>query len=383
MPGGGAVGDADGGLDGRHHLGNVSHIAGADAAALVRRVHPVAQQGQLSAVDSVEGKGGHHVVHPVLVRLHPAGRPRHPGRPFHDPPDLLRHRLQPRHRGGAEIELSRRVGGYDVGRFAPVGDDAVDHGVLRQVLAQGVDAVVGQDQGVQGVDPLLRRGGRVGGFPPELNVDRQAGDVFSGSLVPVPRMDAEGGVHVPEEAFPHEAALGAAVFPAFLSRGSVHADFAARLVDDLPQGGSRQAGGRPKEVVPAAVAQAGQGVVLRQEDQHRTGTGRLIGSRKAGAVPCHIDGHLEAFLRKLPAQPFTGEKLVIADLRTGVDVQGDLPVHGVLPVRIGKNGLPYAHDLSPLTNRPRLVVLRDRRLPRNCSRETNTSRMITQTLTMS
>ena len=169
-------------------------------------------------------------------------------------------------------------------------DDAVDQRVRRRVLAQGVDAVVGEDQGVQGVDPLFRRGGGVGGPAPELNVHRQAGDVLGGSLVPVAGMDAQGGVHVLEKALAHEAALRAAVFAALLAGRAVHAHLAARFVDHLFERGRGQGRGGPKEVMPAPVAEARQRVVLRQKDQHGPGLFRLVHRGKPGAVARHVHG---------------------------------------------------------------------------------------------
>ena len=46
------------------------------------------------------------------------------------------------------------------------------------------------------------------------------------------RMHAKRCVDVLEKAFAHETSLGAPVFPALFTRGTVNADFASDLIDD-------------------------------------------------------------------------------------------------------------------------------------------------------
>ena len=61
---------------------------------------------------------------------------------------------------GSHIEAARGALGHDVGRLAPVGDDAVNALALGDVLPQRGDGLIGDHQPIQRVDAALgHRGG--------------------------------------------------------------------------------------------------------------------------------------------------------------------------------------------------------------------------------
>ena len=156
-------------------------------------------------------------------------------------------------------------------------------------------------------------------------------------------MDAEGRVHIPKISLPDKAALRAAVFAALLAGGAVNADFSAGLVDHLLQGGAGEDGGRAEKIMAAAVAETGQGVILREKGQDRAGLSGLIHAGEAGRVAGDIHGDGEALRSQLIREQAAGENLMIARFRMGVNVQGQLTVERILPVRVSEDSFPKRH----------------------------------------
>ena len=322
-------------LDGGHDLGDVAHVAGAHLVLRGRGAHALAELLQVLLIDRVEGGRDHGVLHAVLVGLQPAPCAGHRRRALDHAHRLLIDRLEPRRRGRTQVELGLGVVGHDVGRVAAADDDAVDAHVARQVLAQGVEAVIGQNQAVQRVDAVLRAAGRVRRPAPELDVHRRAPQAPGRQdMLARARMHAQRRVHVAQVPLAHEAALGAAVFAALLAGRAVHAHLAAHLVHDLAKRRRRQRRGRAEQVVPAPVPQAAQRVVLGQKHHDRASLFALIARVEAGSVPGHVHLYLKALPPELLGQRFAGEKLIVADLRPRVNLPRNPLVGSQLPVYI-------------------------------------------------
>ena len=220
----------------------------------------------------------------------------------------------------------------------------MDPDVGRQLLAQEADGVVHLQKRVQRIC-AVPGGAGVGGLPPELDVHRRAGQRLARQAMLVRSgMDAQRGVHVVQEALAHEAALGAAVLAALLAGGAVHAGLAADLLDHVLERGARQRGGGAEDVVAAAVAEAGQRVILGQEHDHRAGLVGLVVCGEAGAVPGHVHLHVEALGGQLAREALAGVEFVIADLGMGVDVQRDLLVGAQVIVGVGDDAVADAHE---------------------------------------
>jgi hypothetical protein len=161
----------------------------------------------------------------------------------------------------------------------------------------------------------------VRGFAEEFDRDRRAGDVGRREVVPeAARVRAERRIHVLEEPFAHEAALGAAVLAAFFAGRAVDAHLAARLVDHGLEADGGKRGGGAEKIVPAAVPEAGQGVVFGEEDEHGAGLRALIDGGEAGRVPRHVGLHGKALAGEQLGEALAGEVLVVAHFGMLVDV---------------------------------------------------------------
>ena len=74
-------------------------------------------------------------------------------------------------------------------------DDAMDAGVVTQLLSQGADGVEGQDHGIQGIDPLVRFGRGMGGLAKEFDSDAISGQCQATEQIAASRMDHHRCVH--------------------------------------------------------------------------------------------------------------------------------------------------------------------------------------------
>jgi hypothetical protein len=191
----------------------------------------------------------------------------------------------------------------------------VDALVGEDVLPQRGHVEVAQDRGVERVPAPMGEGGGVGGLAAigggEL-LDRDhvhAGQVITGGV------HHHGGVDPLEGPLPRHEDLSA---PALLGRCPQEHDAPADL---LGQRGGGQAGAEARggdEVVPAGVAQAGQGVVLAQ---HGHGGAGGPGSRHEGRVEpvgAPLDG--DAGLLHEAGQQVVGEVLRVVRLGVLVDL---------------------------------------------------------------
>ena len=131
----------------------------------------------------------------------------------------------------------------------------------RDVLAEGGHRVVAEDGGVEGVAALLGGGGGVGGPAEVLDLVGGDGDdlgldeVDAGGVDDQGRVDAVEGAPVAQEDLAPAALLG---------RRADDVEPAAGLGDDGGRGQGRPQAGGGDDVVAAAVADAGQGVVLAE-----------------------------------------------------------------------------------------------------------------------
>ena len=83
-------------------------------------------------------------------------------------------------------------------------------------------------------------------------------------------MCTQCSVYILEVAFPYKAALGAAHFTAFFARCTVDAHFTACFIDDVLERCACECRSCAEEIMPAAVAEAGQCVIFCEEDQDRS-----------------------------------------------------------------------------------------------------------------
>ena len=304
-------------------------------------VKRLAKGFQAALIDRVKGRRGDDVVHEVSLHgLEKAGAAGLKRGALDDFLHFTVNLVPAFYRGGADEKFGLGVFGDDVRRIAAFGDDAVDADILGKLLTQQADGVEDQDHRVKRIDALSGCGGCMGGTAAKFDADRRAGELGMGRLMDVgARVHAESGVHIPEEALPDKADLGAAVLAAFLTGGAVNTDFAAGLVKHLLQGGGGEAGGRAEEVMAAGVADPGQRVIFRQKDQRRARLFGAVDGSEAGTVTGHVRFDLEALPGQLAGKRLTGEELVVADLGLCVDIQGDLTVDAVLAVDIGKDAI--------------------------------------------
>jgi ABC-type polar amino acid transport system ATPase subunit len=84
------------------------------------------------------------------------------------------------------------------------------------------------------------------------------------------------------------------------------------------------------------MAQAGQGVIFRQQDNHRTRLAALVVCRKTGSLMGCRQFDLKAFCLQLIRQRFRSEEFIVGYFRLRVDSQGDILVDG-LSVKDKKN----------------------------------------------
>ena len=78
--------------------------------------------------------------------------------------------------GAADVEAGGGAFGNDVCGGAAVGDDAVDADVGADVLTQVLHAVEEHHDAVEGADAFFGRGGGMGGFAFEDEVDEVEGE---------------------------------------------------------------------------------------------------------------------------------------------------------------------------------------------------------------
>ena len=194
---------------------------------------------------------------------------------------------------------------------AGVQDGIVDAGIAGHVLPQELDAHVHQLHGVQGAAPPLRGGGRLGGQAVERveHLDAGVGGA-GGHLVAVAGVPRQCRVQAVPQALPGHVCLGG---HALLAGAAVedHRAGAAGLLQVVlhADGGGHSAGAQ--QVMAAAVAaaaldqlvilraagslaQAGQGVILRQKADDRLAA--AVGGGKGGGDAADALLHLEALL---------------------------------------------------------------------------------------
>ena len=219
---------------------------------------------------------------------------------------------------GAHVELANGAFRHDVGRLAALGDDAVDAFRVLDVLAQVGNALVGEQQPVEGVQAPVRHGGGVGCFAVIGGPHLGDADAGHGRQVDAGGMHHQRRIHTVERAGARHHFLAAALL---LRRCAEKRDGAGQLILHVVQGERRAQGGGGDEVVATGVADAGQGVVLGQHgDVAATGAEtRLKGRRQT--VGAALGGQAKALggVREQGA----GAGFVEGELRVGVDVVGD------------------------------------------------------------
>jgi hypothetical protein len=170
--------------------------------------------------------------------------------------------------GAAVPDQELRLGEvrHDVGRAAPVRDDAVDAGLVQHVLAQRVDGVEGEDAGVERVDAELGAAGGVRGLAVEAHGDAGGGERAADRHRARARVEHQGRVDALEHAGAEQQDLAAA---ALLGRAADHQQLAAAGLERAAQRARRAEGGGGDQVVAAGVAHLGEGVVLGHQGDAR------------------------------------------------------------------------------------------------------------------
>ncbi len=213
-------------------------------------------------------------------------------RPLRDAAHLGDELVHVSQRLGADQEITGREVRDDVRRIAALGDDAVDAGVRSNMLPQRVDPVERFDQGVEGVDPIVRIGCRVRGLAAELDPHRLAGERLAAPLdgwagrLNRPRVGAHRGVDAVEDAGLGHDDLAA---HRFLGRGAKHEDRTRNVIDGRLQPDTGPNSRDGDQVVAAPMTEPGQRVVLG-EIRHPRASGPHFGpegGRQAGDASGH------------------------------------------------------------------------------------------------
>ena len=232
--------------------------------------------------------------------------------------DGLVHLLQLALGVGADLQTDHRLGGQDVGEHTALGDDAVHMDVGGEALPAGVDQVQELPGAGQGAVPLPGAGHRVGGQAGELDdVVAQAEHVHVGhALAAAPAVDHQGQGQAVKGPLGRHGHLG----PGLLLGGrAVDVDLALELVLQLGHGQRGQHRHGAVGVVPAAVADPGQGVVLHQ-DAHRGAVPVVQHPPEGGGVAQIGVLHLIAGLAQDVHDLLAGAELLVGDLGVGVQV---------------------------------------------------------------
>ena len=179
--------------------------------------------------------------------------------------------------------------GNDVRRLSAICDDPVDTRVAADQEAERRHRVPAQHETVQRVHTVLRLGGRVRRLPQELDVESDHREHERVDLIPVAGVVHEGGVHPLERSAFQESDLAIA---ALLRGAADHADaptHSIKRVAEREEGSDRR---RSHEVVPAAVTDPRQRVVLAKDRDDRTAGADLGDERRLEASGRTLDGDL-------------------------------------------------------------------------------------------
>jgi hypothetical protein len=307
-------------VDGRHQGAHVPHVGAAHGVGSTGFAHLPAQRLQVAGVRVRQGVVAAH--RPISRLLAPAvlqasAGSLGPGAEAGQYPRLQLVQvvviLRPhKERGGSVL-------GNHVHRLAAVGDDAVDAGRTANVLAESADAVVGHDQCVQGVDPRLGPGRRVGRLAEVLHRQLDQGQALADRGVAVAGMGEHGHVQSVEG-----AAGGHEHLPArrLLRRRADDQHRAARLRQHRLGGDACPHRGGGDKVVAAAVPDSRQGIVLSQDGHPGSAlaAGRPKGRLQAADTP--LQG--KALSLQILRQPTRGLGLLEGYLWVGVDLEAHI-----------------------------------------------------------
>jgi hypothetical protein len=252
-------------MDGPHPLRDVAHVGGGGRHApwpVLGEIHVAAQRGPVGGEEPCQLL----VVAELRIARTGLGQlPLAPGR------QGARLEACPHSLEGA-VELGQRVRahipgttgdlGDSVGRRAGLGDDAVHAYRRGQLLPEQADGDLRDREGVSRVATEMGVGARVGGDAPVDDVE-----VSHGARPSVDGVSGAGVNHHRERQFVEAPRLqhGDLSAAALFGRGAEHADADAQVGGDTGEGLGGAHGGRRDDVVTAGVAEAGEGVVLRDE----------------------------------------------------------------------------------------------------------------------
>ena len=171
------------------------------------------------------------------------------------------------HGCGADVPLGHGVVGDDVRLQATFEDDPVDAVAGVHLLAQHRDVVVGGDHCIEGVYSLPGRPGGVRVLPEVFEFERLDRVRCEPNRVVRRRVEHERRIDAFECAsLAHEDFAAAA----FFGGAAEQHDRALALAEGSPERECRCDSGDRDEIVPAGVANARQGVVLREEREGRS-----------------------------------------------------------------------------------------------------------------
>ena len=234
--------------------------------------------------------------------------------------------------------------GDDVGRLPSLGDDAVRAIPGGELLAKQGDGAERGEEGVQGVDAPLGRGGGVRGAAPEAKAQLREGEKVRLGPGFVRWVHHHGGVHLPEHSGLRHERLAA---PALFSGRAEDADASMFGPERLPERRARRRAGDPDDVVRAGVPETGQRVVFGEKRDG--GPSRVrpapVRAERGGQVR-HPAREREAFFFEVGAQARRRAMLLEARLRVGVNLEGERPQRvrlGVDELRDGGLGLLNVH----------------------------------------
>ncbi len=253
-----------------------------------------------------------------------------------------------------EVELPGGGVRHDVGRGAAVGDDPVHLLAVPKMLAHQPHRRVAEHQPVERVASELGRGAGVRRLAVEDDTPLLDRERARRVVVVRRRVDHHRGVDALERTRVDQVGLAATDL---LGRRAEHREPEPALDGQGAECGTGAQGGGRDHVVPAGVADLGQGVVLGADHQVRSGRADPGSERRGEAVRRRLD--LEAVPAEEVDAPLGGSVLVVGELRVRRDGVGDAedlvgdrtdPAADELHVRGGRGPVGGCHGPSILSH---------------------------------
>ena len=198
-------------------------------------------------------------------------------------------------------------------------DDAVNALPLPDMLSERVDAVVGLDKGLQRVDASVGIAGGMGRLAEELDLEAYQGQRSRTGSVHHVGVHYHSRIHTVEGTPFRQEHLSAV---RLLGRGANHHDRSAEFVNGFAGSTPRPRSGSADDVVPAAMSDVGQGIVLGEQGNHRLA--RTVGSLEGRGQLANPPLNLKPVPLQVLGQPGGSLHLLEGHLRVLVNPQAEL-----------------------------------------------------------